>query len=80
MAPARPTEPMPADVAHALEERNLMVAYSDRPFYQRNDYLAWIRRAKRLETRHRRLQQMLDELALGGIYMKMEHRPSRRSD
>jgi hypothetical protein len=28
----------------------------------------------------KRLDQMLDELRRGGVYMKMEHRASRRKD
>lgn len=62
---------MPADVAQALEESGLTEAYMVRPHYQRNDYVGWISRAKRPETREKRLQQMLDELAKGDIYMKM---------
>jgi uncharacterized protein YdeI (YjbR/CyaY-like superfamily) len=69
---------MPDDVRTELEERDLVAAYEDRPFYQRNDYLAWISRAKRLETRQKRIEQMLDELERGGVYMKMEHPPSRK--
>ena len=42
-----------------------------RPPYQRNDYLGWIARAKRPETRETRVVQMLDELAGGTRYMKM---------
>ncbi len=53
-------------------------SYDERPFYQRNDYLAWIGRAKRPETRQKRIHQMLEELELGGIYMGMDHAPSRR--
>ncbi|MHA1560459.1 MAG: YdeI/OmpD-associated family protein [Alphaproteobacteria bacterium] len=67
--------PMPADVAEALEEGGLMEAYTARPDYQRNDYVGWISRAKRVETREKRLRQMLDELAKGEIYMKMAWRP-----
>lgn len=74
----RPKQPMPDDVQQELEERDLMGAYQLRPFYQRNDYLAWIGRAKRIETRGKRIEQMLDELDQGGIYMAMEHRPSKR--
>ena len=73
----RPVQPMPDDVRTELEERDLVAAYEDRPFYQRNDYLAWIGRAKRLETRQNRIEQMLEELERGGVYMKMEHPPSR---
>jgi len=69
---------MPADVAEALAEHRVRKAYDDRPAYQRNDYLAWINRAKRPETRHKRVDQMLRELEEGGVYMGMRHRPSER--
>lgn len=55
-----------------------MSAYKARPFYQRNDYLAWIGRAKRDQTRRSRITQMIDELERGGVYMKMDHPPSAR--
>lgn len=74
----RPRNPMPDDVARALEARGLKAAYNARPAYQRNDYLGWIGRAKQAETRHRRLAQMLDELEAGGVYMKMRHTPSAK--
>jgi len=48
-----------------------MESYNARPPYQRNDYLGWIGRAKREETRQRRLAQMLAELEDGAKYMKM---------
>ena len=70
---------MPDDVLAELTERDLLEAYNERPFYQRNDYLGWIDRAKRTETRQRRIAQMLDELEAGGVYMKMDHPPSRRT-
>ena len=70
---------MPEDVREELEERELLGLYEKRPFYQRNDYLAWIGRAKRLDTRRKRIEQMLDELDQGGVYMGMDHSPSRRS-
>ena len=69
---------MPEDVKNALDERALTESYDERPFYQRNDYLAWIGRAKRSETRQKRIHQMLEELELGGVYMGMDHAPSRR--
>ena len=74
----RPVQPMPKAVLDALEARGVRGDYEARPFYQRNDYLAWIARAKREETRERRLAQMLDELERGGVYMKMAHAPSRK--
>jgi uncharacterized protein YdeI (YjbR/CyaY-like superfamily) len=76
--PKRPQQSMPEDVKKALDERAMTESYDARPFYQRNDYLAWIGRAKRPETRQKRIHQMLEELELGGIYMGMDHAPSRR--
>ena len=67
---------MPEFVREALAGRGLMEAYQERPPYQRNDYLGWITRAKRKETREKRLAQMLDELAGGDRYMGMTYRPS----
>ena len=75
---ARPVQPMPADVRAELEDAGLMGRYEERPFYQRNDYLSWITGAKRIETRRKRITQMLAELNEGGIYMGMDHPPSRR--
>ena len=57
----------------------LMEAYRQRPAYQRNDYPSWIQRAKRAETRQKRLSQMLDELKRGDRYMNMVHRPGKES-
>lgn len=67
---------MPNDVRDRLVESGLITDYERRPSYQQNDYLGWIARAKRPETRHKRIRQMLDELRVGGVYMKMEHPPS----
>ncbi len=75
----RPEQQMPDDVRAELEEHGLIDLYQERPFYQRNDYLAWIGRAARIETRRKRIEQMLDELAQGGVYMKMDHPASRRT-
>ena len=70
---------MPPEVERALEDADLMEAYQARPPYQRNDYLGWIDRAKRPETKARRLQQMLDELEQGDVYMKMAWRARPRN-
>jgi len=67
----RPLQPMPDDVRAALIERGMMERYEARPAYQRNDYLMWIGKAKREETRQKRINQMLDELDAGGVYMRM---------
>jgi len=48
-----------------------MERYYERPPYQQNDYIGWITRAKREETKQKRLNQMLDELEKGDVYMKM---------
>ena len=75
MTLTRPIQPMPPEVAQALETRGLRGAYDARPPYQRNDYLSWIGRAKRSETREKRLGQMLEELEDGSLYMKMRWGP-----
>jgi uncharacterized protein YdeI (YjbR/CyaY-like superfamily) len=72
---SRAIQPMPGFVEQALKERGLMAAYRSRPPYQQNDYLSWINRAKKPATKEKRLLQMLDELELGTVYMKMTYRP-----
>ncbi len=71
----RDIHPMPEFVRDALLARRLMDAYRARPAYQQNDYLGWIRRAKRPETREKRLDQMLAELERGDVYMNMAWKP-----
>ena len=66
---------MPVFVRNALNERALMDAYRERPPYQQNDYLGWIARAKLEATRLTRLDQMLNELQGGKLYMNMVWRP-----
>lgn len=66
---------MPDNVLKALEQTGLYDAYTERPPYQQNDYIGWINRAKRPETRQKRLDQMLDELKRGDVYMNMAWRP-----
>jgi uncharacterized protein YdeI (YjbR/CyaY-like superfamily) len=68
---------MPGYIREALNERKLMDAYRERPDYQQNDYLGWITRAKREETKQKRLAQMLEELQGGKLYMNMKWRPAR---
>ena len=62
---------MPEDIRKLLKDRGLYDRYEARPPYQQNDYLGWISEAKREGTRHNRIEQMLDELDVGGLYMKM---------
>ena len=68
----RARNPMPGFVRQELIARDLMADFENRPAYQQNDYIGWITRAKRQETRTKRIQQMLDELRAGNIYMKMD--------
>ena len=53
---------MPDYVKAALQKNGLLDTYYSRPAYQQNDYISWITRAKREETKMKRLKQMLDEL------------------
>ncbi|WP_247385555.1 MULTISPECIES: YdeI/OmpD-associated family protein [unclassified Bradyrhizobium] len=69
---------MPASLRAELKAADLTAAFRQRPAYQRNDYLHWIARGLRPETRRKRVNQMMDELAKGGVYMGMPHRPSRK--
>lgn len=75
----RPIHAMPEFVRDALVREALMDAYYERPDYQQNDYIGWINSAKRMKTKEKRIAQMLDELRRGGVYMKMDHPPSRRA-
>lgn len=77
MTLTRKIHPMPDFIREALEVRGLMDAYCSRPAYQQNDYLGWIGRAQRPETKQKRLTQMLDELERGGVYMKMIWNPQK---
>jgi hypothetical protein len=74
-APKRERYEMPDYIRAALMSRNVMEAYLARPPYQQNDYIGWITRAVRGSTRVKRLNQMLDELEHGGVYMRMKWRP-----
>jgi uncharacterized protein YdeI (YjbR/CyaY-like superfamily) len=74
MALTRNRHKMPEYIHDALIERKLMEAYCERPDYQQNDYIGWIARAKREETKQKRLSQMLEELEGGKLYMNMKWR------
>ncbi len=73
----RPRHPMPDDVLAILTHHKLLSVYQSRPPYQQNDYLGWITRAKRDDTRQKRIQQMLDELKAGDKYMNMAYKAKR---
>ena len=71
--------PMPSDIKSALVSANVVTDYEARPAYQRNDYIGWITRAARDQTRTKRINQMIAELKQGGIYMNMAHPASSKS-
>ena len=71
MTLSREIHAIPDDIRKVLHDRGLWAAYDERPPYQQNDYIGWIIQAKRDDTRQKRLDQMLDELKAGGLYMKM---------
>jgi uncharacterized protein YdeI (YjbR/CyaY-like superfamily) len=56
---SRPIQPMPDFVKEALVKTHLLDAYKNRLPYQQNDYLGWINRAKRPETKEKRLAHKL---------------------
>ena len=68
---------MPDDIRESLARNSLLRAYHNRPQYQQNDYIGWITRAKRDDTRRRRITQMLQELARGDRYMKMAYKAKK---
>ncbi len=74
----RPRYPMPDFVKEALEKNGLLEQYGARPAYQQNDYIGWINRAAREQTKTKRLEQMLSELKDGGLYMKMKYNPQKK--
>jgi uncharacterized protein YdeI (YjbR/CyaY-like superfamily) len=72
LRPLRKREDMLEFVSVALEKRGLREQYDARPPYQRNDYLMWINNAKQEATKQKRLNQMLEELEDGYVYMRMD--------
>ena len=76
--PPRPRYPMPDFIREALIEHRLMDTYHARPAYQQNDYIGslCVTRAKLEKTRQKRLDQMLNELKNGDLYMTMKWTPN----
>lgn len=66
--PNKISQPMPGNVKAALAKRDLIDAFAARPDYQRNEYLKWIAMAAGPAAKDKRLQQMLDEVASGGLF------------
>lgn len=72
----RKLNPMPGYKENAIKDHGVKDDYMARPAYQRNDYLGWIAHSKKEEAKKKRLNKMLQELKVGGVYIKMEHPPS----
>lgn len=62
---------MPSDVWSQIVKNGLQKVYEARPPYQKNDYIGWITQAKQETTRTKRIDQMIDELKDGDVYMNM---------
>ena len=71
----RPRHEIPDFIHDALNARGLLDLYEARPSYQQNDYIGWITRARLEGTKQKRLNQMLDELEKGKVYMRMKWNP-----
>jgi hypothetical protein len=69
----RPGHALPGFVKQALKKRGLLDAYQKRPTYQQNDYIGWINEVKLPEIKQERLDQMLDELEKGRIFMGTDY-------
>jgi hypothetical protein len=76
--PPRPRYPMPDFIREVLHDHGLMDAYQARPAYQQNDYISslCVTCVKLEKTRQKRLDQMLDELKNGDLYMTMKWTPN----
>lgn len=65
---------MPNFFRQALIENHVLNEYNARPSYQRNDYISWVNRAVMTATKQKRINQMIDELKRGSVYMKMKYK------
>ena len=77
--PNQSPQPMPGNVRGALAKQNLMDAFRARPDYQQNGYLKWIATASGPAAKQQRLDQMLDELAKGGMFQGEPWTPPAKS-
>ncbi|MDA0988775.1 MAG: YdeI/OmpD-associated family protein, partial [Chloroflexi bacterium] len=66
----RPRYEMPEFMWRALVEQGLDGAYRNRPSYQQNDYIGWITRAKREETRDCRVSALIGHFGTREIGVK----------
>lgn len=75
----RPVLEIPSDIKDLLVKNELYDCYLNRPAYQQNDYIGWILRAKKEETRQKRVNQMMDELKNGNVYMNMAYKQKSKN-
>jgi len=69
----RPEKELPEGLLAKLISNDLLEVYNKRPRYQRTDYISWIEKAVRAETKEKRTAQMIEELKNGDAYMGMAY-------
>lgn len=70
-ANAKGEVPVPAPIRARLKKEGLWPRFEVLVFSYRRGYMGWITGAKLAATQAQRIQQMLDELRGGKVYMKM---------
>jgi hypothetical protein len=68
---------MPVSVRQALAKAGLAAAYRARPAYRQNDCPSWIRCAKLPQTKHKRLEEILEDLRRGDWTIGMAYREGK---
>lgn len=73
----RSQKPLSDCLKARLIQEGQLENYNTRPRYQRTDYISWIEKAVRTETREKRISQMIEELRNGDAYMGMVYNAKR---
>jgi uncharacterized protein YdeI (YjbR/CyaY-like superfamily) len=60
---------LPKDFVAAMAEQELERAFRARPAEQQQGYLDWLAKAESPADRRKRLDAIMDELALGSVYL-----------
>lgn len=79
-ATPRQEKQLPTDLETSLIQARQLENYKARPRYQRTDYITWIERAARTETREKRITQMIEELQGGDSYMGMSYKANKKGE
>lgn len=66
---------IPKHIKRALKKKGMMKKYLERPISQQKDYIGWIDEAGKEKEQEKRINQMLDELKVGGVSTKAKHTP-----